>query len=447
MAFIRLIVLGFASVYMLTAEPIIAAAEGRGPRAEAVILDLSETARRILSRSDKPLRSRERELIATIGQHFHFTLISELVIGPSWINLPQHQRQEFLTLFRDFYLHSYGSQLGGYPGDQFTILRVKEKGSRDTFVTTRLTRLERDAVVIDWRFREVMGKPLIIDILINGTSVAISHREGFQPVVAGEGIGGLIALFQIRAERLNAETRGFAAGELFEQGRFAEAVAIWEELAKKGNPEAQFNLSIMYADGRGVEPDSIQADYWNDRALKSGYPPAQHNHALGLLARKEEKAAIALLEKAANSGFAPSQYTLGKMYSYGLGVAETPARAFEFIRLAALSGLPEAQYNLGKIYRDGYGTTADEDASLTWFERAARQGHGKAQAKLAARYGRGEGVAHDDVEALKWAILAAGDGEGEGTDFEKLYKGRMTEADIARAEQLAANFKPEREAP
>ncbi|WP_301105858.1 ABC transporter substrate-binding protein [Sneathiella sp.] len=434
-------------VMALAAGPMQAAAGDRATRAEAVILELSQQAREILSQTDTPLQSRENHLTAVIGRHFHFTLISELVVGPGWTDLPQHQRQEFLNLFRDFYLNAYGSQLGGYPDDEFTILDVQEKGSRDAFVTTRLIRPKREPVVVDWRLREILGAPLIIDILINGTSVAISHREGFQPILASEGIGGLITLFQIRAERLNAETRGFAAGELFEQGRFAEAVTIWEDLAEKGNPEAQFNLSIMYAEGRGVEPDSAQAEYWNDRALKSGYPPAQHNHALTLLAKKEDAAAIALLEKSASADFAPSQYTLGKMYSYALGVAENPARAFEFIRLAASSGMPAAQYNLGKNYRDGYGTAADEDASFLWFERAARQGHGKAQAKLAARYGSGEGVTLDDVEALKWAILAANDGEGEGEDFQKLYKARMTEVDIARAEERAKNFKPEREEP
>lgn len=447
MALFRLATLGVGLLIVLATAPLGAVAGERATRAEAVILDLSRQARDILSQTDKPLRARENQLATSIGRHFHFTLISELVVGPKWENIPQHQRQEFLNLFRDFYLYSYGSQLGGYPDDDFTILAVEEKGARDTFVTTRLIRPKRDPVVVDWRLREVLGSPLIIDILINGTSVAISHREGFNQVLSSDGIDGLITLFQIRAERLNAETRGFAAGELFEQGRFAEAVAIWEDLAKNGDPEAQFNLSTMYAEGRGIEPDSTKADYWNNRALNAGFPPAQHNHALTLLARKEQKAAVLLLRKAAQAGFAPSQYTLGKMYSYALGVPENPARAFEYIRLAANSGLPEAQYNLGKIYRDGYGTDADREASFTWFERAARQGHSKSQAKLAARYGNGEGIAHDDVEALKWAILASKEGEEDAAEWLKLYKGRMAEADITRAELLATSFKPEREQP
>ena len=419
-------------------------ADNRGARAEAAILSISEKAKSILSQPGKPLAERERHLIATIGRNFHFTLIAELVIGPGWEKLPHDQRQEFLDLFRDFFLSSYGSQLGGYPDDEFVILSVAEKGSRDAFVRTTLTRPKREKITLDWRIREVLGRPLIIDLLINGTSVAISHRESFNQVIASDGMEGLITLFKIRAERLDTETRDYAAGQdLFEQGRFADAVAIWEELARKGDPKAQYNLSVMYDQGRGVDPDSKAAEFWNKKARAANYAPAIHNHALTMLASKEEGAAIALLEKSAKNNFAPSQYTLGKMYSYGIGVKEDAPRAFDYIRQAAEAGLAPAQYNLGKAYRDGYGTEADNVASVEWFEKSARQGHGRAQEKLATRYGKGEGVPQNDVEALKWAILAAREDIVEAEEWEKLYRSRMSNADITRAETLANDFKPQ----
>ncbi|MAZ02135.1 MAG: hypothetical protein CMN56_03260 [Sneathiella sp.] len=428
----------------LTVGETVAQTDNRGARAEAAILAISEKAKSILSQRSKPLAEREKLLVATIGRNFHFTLIAELVIGPSWEKLPHDQRQEFLDLFRDFFLSSYGSQLGGYPDDRFVIQSVAEKGARDSFVRTTLTRPKRETITLDWRLREVLGRPLIIDLLINGTSVAISHRESFNLVLSSDGMEGLLTLFKIRAERLNAETRDFAAGEdLFEQGRFAEAVAIWEELARKGDAKAQYNLSVMYDQGRGVEPDSVTAHFWNKKARAANYPPAIHNHALTLLAAKEEAAAISLLEKSAENNFAPSQYTLGKMYSYGIGVKEDAARAFGYIRLAAEAGLPAAQYNLGKAYRDGYGTEADNVASVEWFEKSALQGHGRAQEKLATRYGKGEGVPQNDVEALKWAILAAREEIIEAAEWEKLYRSRMSKADITRAETLANNFKPQ----
>ncbi|MFC4270286.1 hypothetical protein GQF03_00865 [Sneathiella chungangensis] len=443
---LRDIALALGIVAAVVAGGAPASAGERATRAQAVIAGLSGQAKAILSQPDKPLASRESHLAAIIGRNFHFTLIAELVIGPEWETLPQERRQEFLELFRDFFLQAYGSQLGGYPGDEFTVLSVEEKGSRDAYVHSRLIRPQREAVEIDWRLREILGTPLIIDIIINGTSVALSHREAFYPVLRREGIGGLITLFKIRAERLNTDTQSFAAGKaLFEQGRFTEALALWQDLAEKGNPAAQFGLSVLYEEGRGVDPDSVKAEFWNNKAVAAGYPPALHNHALRLLADRKYTPAMAALETAARDGFAPSQYTLGKMYIYGIGTEENPERAVENIRLAAGAGMAAAQYNLGKIYRDGYGTAVDMAASFTWFEKAARQGHGKALGKLAARYSEGEGVAKNDIEALKWALLAVKEGDDEAERWETLLKSRMSASDIARAETLAREFKPERE--
>ena len=405
---------------------------------------MEERAKSILSQKGKSIAARENQLIQAIARNFYFTLIGELVIGPEWEGLPQDQRREFLDLFKDFFLHAYGSQLGGYPGDEFTVLSSEAKGEKDSFVATRLTRPNRQPVLIVWRFREVLGNPLIIDMTINGTSVALNHREGFHNVLANDGMPGLITLFKIRAERLSADTRGFEAGqELYEEGRFYEAFNLWQPLALAGDAKAQFNLSVMYAQGRGIEPDTAKAEYWNNKALKADYPPALHNHALSLLAQKENAEAIDLLHRAAEQAFVPSEYTLGQIYSYGIGVTENPAQAVKYVAMAARAGLAAAQYNLGKFYRDGYGVAADDAMSIDWFEKAALQGHAKAQDKLAARYEAGQGLPKDNVAALKWSILAGEGGVEEAASREKGLRTRMSATDIARAEILAREFKPQ----
>lgn len=61
------------------------------------------------------------------------------------------------------------------------------------------------------------------------------------------------------------------------------------------------------------------------------------------------------LEKAAAQNFARSQYTLGKLYDYGLGVERDRRKASELFLTAGRQGFARAQYNLGKLYRDGRG--------------------------------------------------------------------------------------------
>ncbi|USG59513.1 sel1 repeat family protein [Sneathiella marina] len=212
-------------------------------------------------------------------------------------------------------------------------------------------------------------------------------------------------------------------------------------MADAGNAQAQFNLAVLYEEGRGVDADPSKAAYWNTRAVESEYPPALHNFALSLLAEKRNVEAINYLRQAAEKNFAASQYTLGKIHQFGIGVPENPDLAFQYIEKAAKSGLVKAQYNLGKMYRDGYGINVDDTASALWFEMAADRGYSKAQNSISSKYGMGQGVTRDDVQALKWAILAARSGIKGAIQKEEYFRARMDAEKIQKAEALAENFK------
>ncbi len=45
-------------------------------------------------------------------------------------------------------------------------------------------------------------------------------------------------------------------------GDFATALAVWRPLAEQGHAKAQYNLGVMYANGRGVPEDDQQAVSW-----------------------------------------------------------------------------------------------------------------------------------------------------------------------------------------
>ncbi|MCR9213548.1 MAG: ABC transporter substrate-binding protein [Proteobacteria bacterium] len=183
-------------------------AEERSDRARALISDLAGNAKTILSLPEKTLDEREQHLIESIGNEFHIPFISQFVVGPGWDNLSDQQRADFLELFEDFFLRAYSSQLGGYPDEELVIVSAAKKGSKDSFVMTKLRRPERQTVSIRWRVREFQDKPQIIDLWIDGTSVALTHREGFHRVLSNDGIDGLINLLKIRAERLSAQPSG-----------------------------------------------------------------------------------------------------------------------------------------------------------------------------------------------------------------------------------------------
>jgi TPR repeat protein len=53
--------------------------------------------------------------------------------------------------------------------------------------------------------------------------------------------------------------KGLAA---YQAGDFATALQEWKPLAEQGNATAQYNLALMYGNGRGVPQDYAEAVKW-----------------------------------------------------------------------------------------------------------------------------------------------------------------------------------------
>ena len=103
----------------------------------------------------------------------------------------------------------------------------------------------------------------------------------------------------------------------------AQTLADLRARAEAGDAEAQYNLGMMYGNGRGVPQDDIEAVAWFRLAAEQGHAPAQNN--------------------------------LGVMYSEGEGVPQDDAEAVAWFHRAAEAGEASAQYNLGVMYYNGRG--------------------------------------------------------------------------------------------
>jgi TPR repeat protein len=237
---------------------------------------------------------------------------------------------------------------------------------------------------------------------------------------------------------------GYAA---YQRGDFATALAEWQPLAEAGDPKAQFNLGVLYDEGKGVVRSRAMTIAWWEKAAAQRMPLALHNLAHLYLgggdgASPDYDKAREYLELATKLGLPRSQYTLGKMYEYGLGSPRDDAKAAELYKMAAERGFDRAQYNLGKMYRDGRGLPRDPVASVRWFRAAAEQGYAKAQSHLGRRLAKGEGTQRDDVEAYKWTALAAEQGIKAARENLAVLKARMSDEQIAEGERLKSAFKP-----
>ncbi|MBC8519881.1 MAG: sel1 repeat family protein [Gammaproteobacteria bacterium] len=108
-----------------------------------------------------------------------------------------------------------------------------------------------------------------------------------------------------------AAVSGFQEGlQAAKQGDSETALAEWRPLAEQGDAGAQFNLGVMYDNGRGVPEDDQEAARW--------------------------------FRMAARQGFAKAQFNLGVMYAKGEGVPEDYVFAYMWLNLAVASGDKDA---------------------------------------------------------------------------------------------------------
>ena len=187
----------------------------------------------------------------------------------------------------------------------------------------------------------------------------------------------------------------------------------WERAARQGHTQAQFNLGALLWNGDGVNKDANQAIIWFRQASDAGHiqartfletifdetefaiateAPANEpaaeldpklssalNSAGDAYTKKDYSEAFSQWNNAASMGNADAQYQVARLYQQGLGVAQDPAKAFEFIQLSANNGQAQAQYELAQYYLQGNMVDKNETLALYWMQSAADNKHIKAR--------------------------------------------------------------------
>jgi len=128
---------------------------------------------------------------------------------------------------------------------------------------------------------------------------------------------------------------------------------------------------------------------------------------LGMHVQPNGKELIRLLTEAANQGYAPAQYEVGRIYLYGRGIPIDYAQALIWEHKAAEQGDARAQRDMAFMYERGFGVSADPAQAAEWNRKAAMQGNAEAQLHLAKGLDEGAGVSKDPEEARKWYAKAA----------------------------------------
>lgn len=96
------------------------------------------------------------------------------------------------------------------------------------------------------------------------------------------------------------------------------------------------------------------------------------------------------------------QYSIGKMFCYGLGTEQDYQKAFEWFERSAKQKNKFAQFSLANLYYYGSGIEKDLSQAFLWYQRASSQGQPYAAYSIAQMYRYGEYVTKDNDTAQRY---------------------------------------------
>lgn len=164
------------------------------------------------------------------------------------------------------------------------------------------------------------------------------------------------------------------AKQAYQQSDFDRAFHLFQQLAEKGDRNAQYELGAMYDAGEGVKRDLDLAYKWFLKAANQNHPEAQFNVAQMLESgegvRKDSSKAAVWYQKSADQGNASAQNNLGDYYRAGMAVGQDLEKAFTLYQRAAEQGNPQAQLNLGVMLFEDKGIDPDYLESYKWLTLA-----------------------------------------------------------------------------
>lgn len=160
----------------------------------------------------------------------------------------------------------------------------------------------------------------------------------------------------------------------------------YQDLAKKDDSQAIYQLGLLYGIGAGGSP--------------------------------QETKAIELIQKAAKVGHVDAMLDLYNRYQTGEGVPESQVEANKWLQKAAEAGNDYAQKTLAihfLIGNEGFDQSIED--AVKWFGKSADQGDAASQYQYGISLISGDGIAANKVEGLKWIRKAANQGYAPALEF------------------------------
>ena len=146
------------------------------------------------------------QLEPVIRKTFDIASMARLSVGPSWASLTEAQRQQVTESFARYISAIYADRFDSYDGQKLQVIGEQPAVAGIT-VRSQIVKANGEPVNVDYMMRRNGDSWLISDIYLDGAiSEVATRRSEFAAILKSQGIDGLIAALNRKADILTATT-------------------------------------------------------------------------------------------------------------------------------------------------------------------------------------------------------------------------------------------------
>ena len=175
------------------------------PAASAFIREFGAESLKELTDRATPPAEREARFRRLLVEHFDMAAISKFALGRYWRSATDSQRSAFKKAHEDFIVHSYAARFVDYQGVGFQVVGSVNEAAGVIVVHSRTRTSKTEEVFLDWHLRAAGDSFVIVDLVVEGVSMAVTQRSDFGSIIQNGGsIDGLIEALRAK----NSEPAG-----------------------------------------------------------------------------------------------------------------------------------------------------------------------------------------------------------------------------------------------
>ncbi len=186
------------------------------------VIDLHLRVYERLTESGIGLEEQRNRLRALLKESFNVPMIARFALGRYWRTARENERAEFVDIFEEIIVRSFLPIFIKYSDASLEVIETRwhPKDSSSVVVKSKIHRSSSEGLRVDWRGRLIGDELRIVDVVVEGVSIAFLLRSKFNLSLRRQGgdIGAFVGQLRQQLSSDSEFADGIATRMLARQG-------------------------------------------------------------------------------------------------------------------------------------------------------------------------------------------------------------------------------------